>query len=138
MQAIRSSVAASIRRDMREPLAPTERPREERVTFRWRRDILGGHSFYCPTLSDDSGRDTREEIAGSTGDTGASRAATQESKQVVGKKDHRKKKPPQTLTPATVERELEPSKRLVNSIESIEFQENAFLEWMTCLSCGAH
>ena len=35
-------------------------------------DISGGHSFCCPTLPDDSGRDTREEVAGSTGDTGAS------------------------------------------------------------------
>ena len=31
-------------------------------------DIFGGHSFHCPTLPDDSGRDTRGEDAGSTGD----------------------------------------------------------------------
>ena len=35
-------------------------------------DMSGGHSFHCPTLSDDLGRDTREEIVRSTGDMEAS------------------------------------------------------------------
>ena len=35
-------------------------------------DIPSGHSFYCLTLSDDTGRDKGEEAAGSTRDTGAS------------------------------------------------------------------
>ena len=86
-------------------MAPTRRSREERVTFRWRRfflfDISGGHSFYCPTLPDHSGRDTREAVAGSTGDTGASpRAANQKSRHMVetriATRNH-----PQTLTPGT-------------------------------------
>ena len=25
-------------------------------------DILGGHSFHCPTLSDDTGRDTERKL----------------------------------------------------------------------------
>ena len=35
-------------------------------------DVSSGPSFYCPTLPDDTGRDTGEEVAGSTRDTGAS------------------------------------------------------------------
>ena len=78
------------------------------------------------------------------------RAATQESKQVVGKKDHRNKNLPPTFTPAVVERELEPLKRpptggwpmrvsdCPHAIESRAYRENAYLEWITFLSCGAH
>ena len=35
-------------------------------------DIPSGHSFYCPTLPDDAGRDKGEDVAGSTKDTRAS------------------------------------------------------------------
>ena len=35
-------------------------------------DVPSGHSFCCPTLPDDTGRDEGEESARSTGDTGAS------------------------------------------------------------------
>ena len=34
-------------------------------------DVPGGHSFYRPTLPDDTGRDKGEEVAGGTRDTGA-------------------------------------------------------------------
>ena len=37
MQAIRACVAATVRRDLKEPVAQVERSHEERVTFRWRR-----------------------------------------------------------------------------------------------------
>ena len=40
MQAIRACVAATVRRDLKEPVAPVERSHEERVTFRWRRFLL--------------------------------------------------------------------------------------------------
>ena len=40
MQAIRACVAATERRDLKEPVAPVERSHEERVTFRWRRVLL--------------------------------------------------------------------------------------------------
>ena len=40
MQAIRACVAATVRRDLKEPVTPVERSHEERVTFRWRRFLL--------------------------------------------------------------------------------------------------
>ena len=40
MQAIRACVAATVRRDLKEPVAPVERSHEERITFRWRRFLL--------------------------------------------------------------------------------------------------
>ena len=40
MQAIRACVAATVRRDLKEPVAPVERSHEERVTFRWRQFLL--------------------------------------------------------------------------------------------------
>ena len=40
MQAIRACVAATVRRDLKEPVVPVERSHEERVTFRWRRFLL--------------------------------------------------------------------------------------------------
>ena len=96
-------------------MAPTERSREQRVTFWWRRFLLltypvvtASAAQLCLITQDEirerklrEAQEIRERL----------RAATRESKQMVGKKDHRNKKPPQTLTPATVERELEPSKR---------------------------
>ena len=39
-EAIRACVAATVRRDLKEPVAPVERSHEERVTFRWRRFLL--------------------------------------------------------------------------------------------------
>ena len=40
MQAIRACVAATVRRDLKEPVTPVERSHEERATFRWRRFLL--------------------------------------------------------------------------------------------------
>ena len=87
-------------------------------------DISGGHSFYCPTLSVDSGRDTREEVAGSTGDTGASPRG-QSGIQTNG----RQERPPQQEpllpsppSPPTVERELEPSKRRQREVGPCELR----------------
>ena len=42
-KAIRACVAATVRRDLKEPVAPVERSHEERVTFRWRRFLLLTH-----------------------------------------------------------------------------------------------
>ena len=71
MQAIRACVAATVRRDLKEPVAPVERSHEERVTFLVApipvADIPRSYSFYNPVVSDDSGRNSREEITGSTG-----------------------------------------------------------------------
>ena len=61
MQAIRACVAATVRRDLKEPVAPVERSHKERVTFRWRRFLLlipRSYSFYSPVMSDDSGRNS--------------------------------------------------------------------------------
>ena len=33
-------MAATVRRDLKEPVAPVERSHEERITFRWRRFLL--------------------------------------------------------------------------------------------------
>ena len=76
MQAIRSCVAATVRRDWKEPVTSLTRSREERVIFRWRCFLLLTYlvvtASTAPTLPDDRGRDTGEEVAGRTGDTGAS------------------------------------------------------------------
>ena len=40
MQASRACVAATVRRDLKEPVAPVERSHEEGVAFRWRRFLL--------------------------------------------------------------------------------------------------
>ena len=72
MQAIRACVAATVRRDLKEPVAPIERSHEERVTFRWRRFLLLTYlvvtASTAPVTSDDSGRNSREETMGSAGD----------------------------------------------------------------------
>ena len=77
------------------------------------------------------------------------RSANQEQ-QVAGRiGKYRNQKPSPTVIPATIDRDLEPSKRpptggwamrisdCPHSIEQRAFRENAYLEWMTCLSCGA-
>ena len=71
MQAIRACVAATVRRALKEPVAPVERSQEERVTFRWRRFLLLTYVVVTAStaqLSDDSGRNSREETMGSAGD----------------------------------------------------------------------
>ena len=115
MQAIRSCVVATVRRDLRELVTPTQRPREERVTSRWRRLLLLAHlvltasaAQLCLMTQDEirernlrEAQEMRERL----------RAINQESKQAVGKNDNRNKKSQQMMIPATVLWELEPSKR---------------------------
>ena len=77
------------------------------------------------------------------------RSADQEQ-QVAGRKGkYRNQKPSPTVIPATIDRDLDPSKRpptggwamrisdCPHPIEQRAFRESAYLEWMTCLSCGA-
>ena len=77
------------------------------------------------------------------------RSANQEQ-QVAGRKEkYRNQKPSPTVIPATIDRELDPSKKpqtggwtmrisdCPHPIEQRAFRENASLEWMTCLLCGA-
>ena len=112
-------------------------------------DIPRSHSFYSPVMSDDSGRNSREETTGSAGDKKSTPPANQEQ-QVAGRKGkYRNQKPSPTLIPATIDRDLDPSKRpptggwvmrisdCPHPIEQGAFRENACFEWMTCLSCGA-
>ena len=77
------------------------------------------------------------------------RSANQEQ-QVPGRNGkYRNQKSSPTVIPATIDRDLDPSKRPPTGgwvmrisdcpypIEQRAFRENAYLEWMTCLSCGA-
>ena len=122
MQASRACVAATVRRDLKEPVAPVERSHEERVTFRWRRFLLLTYLVVKASTAQLCLM-TRDEI--------------------------RNQKPSPTVIPATIDRDLDPSKRpptggwamrisdCPHPIEQRAFRENAYLEWMTCLSCGA-
>ena len=111
-------------------------------------DISRNHSFYSSVMSDDSGRNSRE------GNHGKRRRQELDSAQRIrnnklrqGK--HRNQTPSPTVIPATIDQDLDPSKRpptggwvmLISDcphpIERRAFRENAYLEWMTCLSCGA-
>ena len=79
------------------------------------------------------------------------RSANQEQQVAVRKGKYRNQKSSPTVIPATIDRDLDPSKRpptggwpmrsfgLPASLNRIRehFSENAYLEWMTCLSCGA-
>ena len=100
-------------------------------------------------MFDESGRNSREEIAGSTETRNRFRSANQEQ-QVAGRKGkYRNQKPSPTVKPATTYRDLDPSKRpptegwamrisdCLHPIKQRASRENAYLEWMTCLSCGA-
>ena len=111
-------------------------------------DISRSHSFYSSVVSDDSGRDSPEETTGTAGDkrsTPISKSGTTS----CGEKIYRNQKTSPTVVPATIDRELDPSKRpptggwamrisdCPHPIELRAFRENAYLEWMTCLLCGA-
>ena len=77
------------------------------------------------------------------------RSANQEQQVAGSKGKYRNQNPSPTVIPATIDRDLEPSKRpptgdwamrildCPHSIEQRAFREIAYLEWMTCLSCGA-
>ena len=112
-------------------------------------DIPRGYSFYSPVMSDESERNSREEIAGSTGDK---KSTPLGGSGTTGCGEERKipqAETSPTVIPATIDRDLDPSKRqptggwamrisdCPHPIEQRAFRENAYLEWMTCLSCGA-
>ena len=153
MQAIRACVAATVRRDLKEPVAPVKRSHEERVTFRWRRFLL--LTFLVVTAStaqlclmtQDEIRERKPRDAQET--RNRLRSANQEQQVAGTKGKHRNQKPSPTVIPATIDRDLDPSKRpptggwvmrisfCPHLIEQRAFRENAYLEWMMCLSCGA-
>ena len=146
MQAIRSRVAATVRRDWKEPVESPTQSREESVIFRWRRFLLltylvvtASTAQLCLMTQDEirkrksrEAQEIRERL----------RPTDQDTKQNVGKNCGKK-------LPARVIGEWDPSKRpptegwpvrvsdCPHVIESRAFQEKAHLEWMTCLSCGA-
>ena len=143
---------ATVRRDLKEPVAPVERSHEERVTFRWRRFLLLTHLVVTAFLqlclmTQDEIRERKLREAKET--RNRLRSANQEQ-QVAGRKErYRNQKPSPTVTPATIDQDLDPSKRpstrgwtmrildCLHPIELRAFRENAYLEWMTCLLCGA-
>ena len=153
MQAIRACVAATVRRDLKEPVAPVERSHKERVTFRWCRFLLLTHLVVTAStaqlclMTQDEIRERKLREAQET--RNRLRSADQEQ-QVAGRKGkYRNQKPSPTVIPATIDRDLDPSKRpptggwamrisdCPHPIEQRAFRESAYLEWMTCLSCGA-
>ena len=112
-------------------------------------DIPRSYSFYSPFMSDDSGRNSREETTGSTGDKKSTPLGESGTTGAVRKGKYRDQKPSPTVIPATIDRDLDPSKRpptgvwatwisdCPHLIEQRAFRENAYLEWMACLSRGA-
>ena len=58
-------------------------------------DMSRSHSFYSPVMSDDSGRDSREEIAGSAGDE---ESAPLGESGTTGCREERKIPQPETFT----------------------------------------
>ena len=115
MQAIRACVAATVRSDLKEPVAPVERSHEERVTFRWRRFLLLTYLVVTAStaqlclMSQDEIRERKLREAQETRDR--LRSANQEQ-HVAGKKGKfRNQKPSPTVIPATIDRDLDPSKR---------------------------
>ena len=107
-------------------------------------DIPRSHSFYrlrTKFARGNYGKRRRQEI------DSAQRIRNNRLRGQKGK--HRNQKPSPTVIPATIGRDLDPSKRpptggwvmripdCPHLIEQRAFGENAYLEWMTCLSCGA-
>ena len=110
-------------------------------------DIPRSHSFHSPVVSDDSGRNSREETTGSTGDK-KSTPLGESGTTSCGEK--RKIPQPETLADSDTSDHRSRSGAIQttggwamrisdcpHSIEHRAFRENAYLEWMTCLSCGA-
>ena len=153
MQAIRACVAATVCRDLKEPVAPVERSHEERVTFRRRRFLLLTHLVVTAStaqlclMTQDEIRERKPREAQET--RNRLRSANQEQQVAGSRGKYRNQKPSPTVITATVDRDLEPSKRpptggwamrisdCADSIAQRAFRENACREWMTCLSCGA-
>ena len=71
-------------------------------------DIPRSHSFYNSAMSDDSGRNSREETTGSAGDK---KSTPLSESRTTGCGNKRKAPQPETFTPATIDRDLDPSKR---------------------------
>ena len=109
-------------------------------------DIPRSYSLYSPVMSDDSGRNSRQETTGSTGDK---KSTPLGESGTTGCGEDRNQKLSPTVIPATIDRDLDPSKRpptggwamrisdCPHPIEQRAFRENAYLEWMTCMSSGA-
>ena len=109
-------------------------------------DIPRSHSFCSPVMSDDSGRNSREETTGSKGDE---KSTPLGESGTTGCGEQRKVPQPETLAESDTSDLRSTSKRpptggwatrisdCPRSIEQRAFRENAHLEWMTCLSCGA-
>ena len=107
-------------------------------------DIPRSHSFYSPVMFGDSGRNSREETREARETRNRLRSANQEQQVAGTKGKHRNQKPSPTVIPATIDRDLDPSKRpptggwvmrisgCPHPIEQRAFRENAYLEWMTC------
>ena len=115
MQAIRACVAATVRRDLKEPVAPVERSHEERATFRWRRFLLltylavtASTAQLCLMTQDE----IRERKLREAQETRNRLRSANQGQQVAGSRGkYRNQKPSPTVIPATIDRDLEPSKR---------------------------
>ena len=143
MQASRACVAATVRRDLKEPVAPVERSHEERVTFRWSRFLLltnlvvpASTAQLCLITQDE----IRERKLREAQETRNRLRSANPEQQVAGSKGkYRYQKPSPTVIPATIDRDLELSKRpptggwvmrisdCPHSIEQRAFRENAYL-----------
>ena len=111
MQAIRACVAATVRRDLKEPVAPVERSHEERITFRWRRFLLLTYLVVTAStaqlclMTQDEIRERKLREAQET--RNRLRSANQEQQVAGSKGKYRNQKPSPTVIPATIDRDLE-------------------------------
>ena len=106
---------------------------------------------YSPVMSDDSGRNSREETTGSNRRQEFDSARRIRNNRLRGGKENTAtKKPSPTVIPATIDRDLHPSKRppkrevgqcgsrIVRTLSDRErLARMPTWKWMTCLSCGA-
>ena len=105
MQAIRARVAATVRRDLKEPVAPVERSHEERVTFRWRRFLLLTYLVVTAStaqlclMTQDEIRERKPREAQET--RNRFRSANQEQQIAVRTGKYRNQKPSPTVVPTT-------------------------------------
>ena len=112
-------------------------------------DTSRSHSFYSSVMSDDSGEIRERRLREAQETRNRLRSASREQQVAGTKGKHRNQKPSPTVIPATIDRDLDPSNRpptggwvmrisdCPHPIEHGAFRENAYLEWMTCVSCGA-
>ena len=112
-------------------------------------DKSRSHSFHSPVVSDDSGRNSREETTGSAGDK-KSTPLSESGTTSCG--EERKIPQPETFTHSDTSNyrsrsgsvQTTTNGRLGNadlglsaSYRTESVSRECFLEWMTCLSCGA-